>query len=205
MKKVWFVLAAFVAMLAISLPGAFARTDTGAAPAAVPGISKTSITIGGTFPLTGPVSSVRAHPDGHGGLLQLGEPAQGDRQKLGVYGRKIDLQVLDDAYNPANTVQLTNQLILQDKVFAIVGTLGTEPNIPIRPFLNQRKIPQILVSTGASYWGLQYKEFPWTSGWQPDYIATGSRTGAGSPRTHRTRRSRCSSRTTTTGRTTSRA
>ena len=70
-------------------------------------------------------------------------------------------------------MQLTNQLILQDKVFAIVGTLGTEPNIPIRPILNQRKIPQILVSTGASYWGLQYKQFPWTSGWQPDYIAEG--------------------------------
>jgi branched-chain amino acid transport system substrate-binding protein len=63
--------------------------------------------------------------------------------------------------------------VLQDKVFAIVGTLGTEPNIPIRPILNQRKVPQIFVSTGASYWGLQYKQYPWTTGWQPDYIAEG--------------------------------
>jgi branched-chain amino acid transport system substrate-binding protein len=70
-------------------------------------------------------------------------------------------------------VQLTNQLILQDKVFAIVGSLGTEHNQAIRPILNQRKIPQIFIATGASYWGLQYKDFPWTIGWQPDYIAEG--------------------------------
>jgi branched-chain amino acid transport system substrate-binding protein len=58
-------------------------------------------------------------------------------------------------------------------VFAIVGTLGTEDNQAVRPFLNQRKVPQILVSTGASFWGLQYRQFPWTIGWQPDYIAEG--------------------------------
>jgi len=43
----------------------------------------------------------------------------------------------------------------------------------VRPYLNQRKVPQVLVSTGASYWGTQYKEYPWTIGWQPDYIAEG--------------------------------
>jgi branched-chain amino acid transport system substrate-binding protein len=70
-------------------------------------------------------------------------------------------------------VQLTNKLILEDKIFANVGSLGTEPNLAIRPLLNQRKIPHILVSTGASYWGLQYKQYPWTIGWQTDYIAEG--------------------------------
>jgi branched-chain amino acid transport system substrate-binding protein len=172
MKKVWFVLAAFVAMLAISLPGAFARTDTAAAPAAVPGISRTSITIGGSFPLSGPVSSYAPIARGMEAYFKWANQRRGTDKKLGVYGRKIDFKILDDAYNPANTVQTTNQLVLQDKVFAIVGTLGTEPNLAIRPFLNQRKVPQILVSTGASYFGLQYKEFPWTIGWQPDYIAT---------------------------------
>ena len=172
MKKVWFVPAAFVAMLAISLPGAFARTDTGAAPAAVPGISRTSITIGGSFPLSGPVSSYAPIARGMEAYFKWANQRRGTDKKLGVYGRKIDFKILDDAYNPANTVQTTNQLVLQDKVFAIVGTLGTEPNLAIRPFLNQRKVPQILVSTGASYFGLQYKEFPWTIGWQPDYIAT---------------------------------
>ncbi|MEX0850331.1 MAG: ABC transporter substrate-binding protein, partial [Gaiellaceae bacterium] len=50
---------------------------------------------------------------------------------------------------------------------------GTEHNLAVRPYLNQQKVPQTLVSTGASYWGLQHKEYPWTIGWQPDYIAEG--------------------------------
>ncbi len=93
--------------------------------------------------------------------------------KRGVYGRQIDFKYLDDQYNPAQTVQLTNQLILGDGVFAIVGSLGTEHNQAIRPILNQRKIPQLFIATGASYWGTQTKEFPYTLGWQPDYIAEG--------------------------------
>jgi branched-chain amino acid transport system substrate-binding protein len=85
--------------------------------------------------------------------------------------------VYDDGYNPAQTVQLTNKLILEDKVFAIVGSLGTEHNQAIRPLLNQRKIPQILVSTGASTWGAQHAQFPWTIGWQPSYITEGKAYG----------------------------
>ena len=174
MKKVLFLLAALGLVAAISLPGAFARHHTCVGVGgAVPGITKNTITIGGTFPLTGPASLYAPIPKGMDAYFKWANQRKGADGKLGVYGRKIVWKYYDDAYNPANTVQLTNQLILQDKVFAIVGTLGTEPNIPIRPILNQRKIPQILVSTGASYWGLQYKQFPWTSGWQPDYIAEG--------------------------------
>jgi branched-chain amino acid transport system substrate-binding protein len=172
-KKVWFVPAALLATLAISLPGAFARTDTAAAPAAAPGVTKTSIKIGGTFPLTGPASLYAPIPKGMAAYFSWVNSRRGPDKKRGVYGRQIVWKYYDDGYNPANTVQLTNKLVLEDGVFAIVGSLGTEPNLPIRPLLNQRKVPQILVSTGASYWGLQYKEFPWTSGWQPDYIAEG--------------------------------
>ncbi|HKY12977.1 MAG TPA: ABC transporter substrate-binding protein, partial [Gaiellaceae bacterium] len=91
----------------------------------------------------------------------------------GIYGRQIVWKYYDDAYNPAQTVQLTNKLILEDKVFATVGSLGTEPILASRPVQNARKVPQVLVSTGASYWGLHYKQFPWTSGWQTDYVAEG--------------------------------
>jgi branched-chain amino acid transport system substrate-binding protein len=165
--------AALFATLAISLPGAFARTETAAAPAAAPGVTSSSITIGGTFPLSGPASLYAPIPKGMAAYFGWVNSRKGADGKRGVYGRQIVWKYYDDGYNPANTVQLTNKLVLEDHVFAIVGSLGTEPNLPIRPLLNQRKIPQILVSTGASYWGLQYKEFPWTSGWQPDYIAEG--------------------------------
>ena len=173
MKRLLFVPAAVALALAVSLPGAFARTDSAATPAAAPGVSRASITIGGTFPLSGPASLYAPIPRGMAAYFNYINARRGADGKRGIYGRQIVWKYYDDEYNPAKTVQFHNQLVLQDKVFAIVGTLGTEPNIPIRPLLNQRKVPHILVSTGASYWGLQYRQFPWTIGWQPDYIAEG--------------------------------
>ena len=68
-------------------------------------------------------------------------------------------------------MQLQRRLVEQDKVFAVVGTLGTEVNEAVRPYLNAQKVPHVLVSTGASEFGKVDKENPWTMGWQPDYIA----------------------------------
>jgi branched-chain amino acid transport system substrate-binding protein len=175
MKKalVAFALTA-TAALAISVSGVFAQTRT---DAATPGVTKSLITIGGTFPLTGPASLYAPIPKGMAIYFSYINRRLGADHKRGVYGRQIQWKYYDDQYNPSQTVQLTNQLILSDNVFAIVGSLGTEHNQAIRPILNQRKIPQILVSTGASYWGLQAKEFPYTMGWQPDYIAEGKAYG----------------------------
>ena len=88
-------------------------------------------------------------------------------------GGRSTSSTCDDGYNPANTVQLTRQLVEQTKVFAIVGSLGTEPNLAIRPYLNAAKVPQMLVATGATTWGRDWKKFPWTTGWQPDYELEG--------------------------------
>jgi branched-chain amino acid transport system substrate-binding protein len=166
-------LAAVLAALAVSIPGAFGRTQITASPAATPGVTSTSITIGGTFPLSGPASLYAPIPRGMEAYFNWINTRKGPDGKIGIRGRKIIWKYYDDGYNPAQTVQLTNKLVLEDKVFAVVGSLGTEHNQAIRPFLNARKIPQVLIATGASYWGLQYKQFPWTMGWQPDYIAEG--------------------------------
>jgi branched-chain amino acid transport system substrate-binding protein len=170
MKRVLLVTLVLGAALTVALPGAFARTE---ATQATPGITSKSIKIGGTFPYSGPVSSYSPIPEGMKTYFRFINARKGPDGKRGIYGRKIDFKTYDDAYNPGQTVQLTNKLVLEDKVFAVVGSLGTEQNLAIRPFLNQRKVPQVLVSTGASYWGTQYKQFPWTSGWQTDYIAEG--------------------------------
>ena len=118
---------------------------------------------------------VCADPARDEGVLQLRQrpPAEAGRQARRGVGRQIVWKYYDDGYNPANTAQLTRRLVEQDKVFATVGQLGTEPILAARAYLNQQKVPQTLVSTGASYWGLQGKEYPWTIGWQPDYIAEG--------------------------------
>jgi branched-chain amino acid transport system substrate-binding protein len=141
--------------------------------AATPGVTKSAIVIGGSFPLSGPVSGYAPIARGMEAYFNYINARKGKDGKRGVGGRNIVWKYYDDAYNPATAVQLANKLVLEDKVFAIVGTLGTENNQAIRPFLNQRKVPQLLVSTGASYWGLQYKQWPWTMGWQPDYISEG--------------------------------
>jgi branched-chain amino acid transport system substrate-binding protein len=174
-RRLLFALAALVvAALAMTLPGAFARTEAGLGATATPGVTKSSIVIGGTFPLTGAAASLYAPiPRGMAAYFKYVNSRKGPDGKKGVFGRKIVWKYYDDGYNPAQTVQQTNKLVLQDKIFADVGSLGTEHNLAIRGMLNQRKIPQLLIATGASYWGLQAKQYPWTIGWQPDYIAEG--------------------------------
>jgi branched-chain amino acid transport system substrate-binding protein len=156
-----------VAALALTVPGALGSAEQ------TPGVTAKSIVIGGTFPLTGPAAAYAPIPLGMKAYFSYINARRGPDGKRGVMGRQLVWKYYDDGYNPANTVQLTRKLVEEDKVFATVGQLGTEHNLAVRPYLNQRKVPQALVSTGASYWGLQYKEFPWTTGWQPDYIAEG--------------------------------
>ena len=129
---------------------------------------------------------------------------KGPDGKKGVYGRKIVWKYYDDGYNPSNTVQFTHKLVEEDKVFAIAGSLGTEPNLAMRPLPERPESAAAPVSTGAAEFGARTGEqYPWTIGWQPDYIAEGRIYGSGSLRMRRTRRSPSSTRTTTTGRTTS--
>jgi len=82
---------------------------------------------------------------------------------------------LDDQYNPAETVPDVQKLVQQDHVFAIVGSLGTAPGLATWGYLNQNKVPQVLLATGDAYWGncvhhaCSGSTKPWTIGWQPDY------------------------------------
>src|ERR687886_104278 len=173
MRRRFFLLAALAVAAAVSAQSASTMTKVSASSSATPGVTKTQIVIGGTFPLTGIASLYAPIPRGMDAYFNYVNNTKGPDGKKGIRGRKIVWKFYDDAYNPAQTVQLTNKLILDDKIFADVGSLGTEPTQAARPILNERKIPQIFVATGASYWGLQYKQFPWTIGWQPDYIAEG--------------------------------
>ncbi|HEY8644848.1 MAG TPA: ABC transporter substrate-binding protein, partial [Gaiellaceae bacterium] len=79
-----------------------------------------------------------------------------------------------DGYNPANTVQITHKYVEQDHAFALVGGLGTEPQTAVRQYLNDNKVPQLFVSTGATTFDRDWGIYPWTIGWQPDYEAEGS-------------------------------
>lgn len=151
--------AAGIATLAAFALGALAATPVRAED----GITPTEILLGGTFPFSGPASAYGAVGKGAAAYFQY------VNDHGGVNGRKITFKYLDDGYSPPQTVQLTRQLVEDDKVFAIFGSLGTGPNTAIRPYLNQHKVPQIFISTGASKWGNESAQYPWTIGWEPDY------------------------------------
>jgi branched-chain amino acid transport system substrate-binding protein len=163
-------LAAAVAAALALVPLAIPATGTGAS---TPGVTANLVTIGGTYPLTGPAALYAPIPAAMKAYFAYVNARKGPDGRRGVFGRQIKFVYLDDGYNPANTVQLTRQLVEQTKVFAIVGTLGTEPNLAIRPYLNAQKVPQLLVATGATTWGRDWKQYPWTTGWQPDYELEG--------------------------------
>ena len=167
MRKLMVSAFVLVAALAFTVSGALGGAEQ------TPGVTAKKIVIGGTFPLTGPVAGYAPIATGIKTYFSYINARRGPDGKRGIMGRQVEFKIYDDGYNPANTVQLTRKMVEEDKVFAIVGQLGTEPVLAVRPYLNQQRVPQSLVSTGASYWGLQYKEFPWTIGWQQDYIAEG--------------------------------
>lgn len=163
MRRVVLIALAVAAALGVSAASATAET----------GITPTAVTIGGTFPLTGPASGYAPIPSGMKAYFSYINSRRGPDGKRGVNGRQIVFKYYDDGYNPANTVQLTRKLVESDKVFAIVGQLGTEVCLSVRPYLNQAKVPQVLVSTGATEFGTEGAQYPWTIGWQPDYVAEG--------------------------------
>jgi branched-chain amino acid transport system substrate-binding protein len=146
-----------------AIVGGIAVTAAFGAHRATPGISATTITIGGTFPLTGPASLYKTIP--------AAEKAYFDyvNDHGGVNGRKINFEILDDSYDPSKTVPAAQQLVEKDGVFAVFGSLGTAPALATWGYLNSKKVPQVLVATGDSYWGFSKKKYPWTMGWQPDY------------------------------------
>jgi branched-chain amino acid transport system substrate-binding protein len=152
---------ALAAALAVALPVALAGS------AADPGVSSSTILIGGTSPLTGPAAAYAS--------VARGAKAYFDSVNAtgGVAGRKIDYRIVDDAYNPALTVQDVRRLVEQDKVFAIFNTLGTESNLAVRDYLNQVGVPQLFVASGATTWGRDAAKYPWTIGFQPSYSAEG--------------------------------
>jgi branched-chain amino acid transport system substrate-binding protein len=127
-----------------------------------PGVTDTEIKIGQTMPYSGPASAY--------GVIGRTELAYFKmiNEQGGVNGRKINLISLDDGYSPPKTVEQVRRLVEHEQVSFLFNTLGTPTNSAIRQYLNDNKIPQLFVATGAAKWN-DPKHFPWTMGWQPNY------------------------------------
>jgi branched-chain amino acid transport system substrate-binding protein len=127
-----------------------------------PGVTDSEIKIGQTMPYSGPASAYGAIGRGEAAFFKM------INEQGGVNGRKINLVSVDDSYSPPKTVEQIRKLVEQDQVAFIFNSLGTPSNSAIREYLNDNKVPQLFVSTGASKFG-DYQHYPWTMGWQPNY------------------------------------
>jgi branched-chain amino acid transport system substrate-binding protein len=141
---------------------------TVASGAGTPGVTSNQVLIGGTTPLSGPASAYQSIAKGAAAYFRYVN-AHG-----GVNKRQIKYVYKDDGYDPSKTLDATRELVQQDKVFAIFDSFGTEQNLATRSYLNALKIPQLFVASGATTFGRDYKQYPWTIGYQPNYRAEGT-------------------------------
>ena len=155
-------------LLALGCVCAVAAAAALGAATADPGISDTEILIGGTAPISGEASSAAAVAKGADAFFKW------TNSHGGVNGRSITYRYLDDGYDPSRTVQVVRQLVQQDQVFALFNTLGTSNNLAVRDFLNQSQVPQLFVASGATTWGADAKQYPWTIGYIPSYKLEGT-------------------------------
>ena len=148
MKTTLFGLAALTAALA--LPAAAEKKYS-------PGASDTEIKIGNTSPYSGPASAF--------GTIARAQAAYFAKINAegGIHGRKIKFISLDDAYNPAKTVEQVRRLVEYERVLLIFNPQGTPTNSAIQKYLNQNKVPQLFVAAGDAKFG-DWKHYPWTMG-----------------------------------------
>jgi branched-chain amino acid transport system substrate-binding protein len=134
---------------------------------ATPGVTPTQITLGGTVPLSGPAAAYASVGRGADAYFKY------VNSKGGVFGRKIVFKYEDDEFDVAKTVLLTRQLVEQDNVLAIFDSVGTEHALAVRPYLNDRKVPQLFVGSGVSKLASEHKKYPWSMGYLPSFAGEG--------------------------------
>ncbi|MEV6814561.1 ABC transporter substrate-binding protein [Micromonospora sp. NPDC051296] len=158
---------AIATTLTLLVGSAACGSDEGSGRGPVPGVTDTEIVVGTHMPLTGPASA---------GYSKIAPATKAYFDYVnangGVHGRKISYKIMDDGYNPANTQQVVRQLVLQDKVFAILNGLGTPTHTGVLDFLHSNRVPDLFVASGSRSWD-QPDRYPATFGFNPDYTVEG--------------------------------
>ncbi len=137
------------------------------------GLTDTSISLGGTYPLSGPAAAYASIPVGIDTWFQYLNDTDGGITAGDGVTREIEWNYLDDGYQPPKSLENVRSLIEQDGVWLVLNPLGTPPNLAIRDYMNEAEVPQLFVATGAATWGRDIEQYPWTIGYQPDYESEG--------------------------------
>jgi branched-chain amino acid transport system substrate-binding protein len=157
MRNGIFRLAAATALV-IALPAASAyaqkKYDTGA--------TDTEIKIGQTVPFSGPASAYAGIGKTQAAYLKM------INDQGGINGRKLNLIQYDDAYSPPKAVEQVRKLVEGDEVLFTFQIIGTPSNAAVQKYLNGKKVPQLLASSGASRFS-DPQSAPWTIAFNPNY------------------------------------
>jgi branched-chain amino acid transport system substrate-binding protein len=136
----------------------------------VPGISDTEILLGAEAILSGTFGAVYATvPKATAAYFDYINDTQG-----GVCGRKIVYRLEDNFDDPAKAVEAARKLVEQEKVFAMVGSLGDGPHPGSWEYLNEKGVPDILVTAGGHRFGSDPQGHPWTVQMIPSYTVEGA-------------------------------
>jgi len=129
------------------------------------GVTDDSIKIGTTLSVTGSLATA--------GTIRYGMQAYIDsvNDEGGIDGRKIDLVVRDDGYDPTKAATNVNELVNNEKVFALFGQLGTANILAVQPDLEENCVPNLLVQSGAPV--LVEPDNYWTLSQYPSYALEG--------------------------------
>jgi len=152
---------------AYALLAAVLGLAAGPVAAETPGITDTEIKIGQNAPFSGPASVYGQISTAETDYFKM------INEQGGIYGRKIVHIALDDAYSPPKSVEVVRRLIEEEQVAIMFQTLGTAPNTAIRKYINQKKVPDIWLGSGASVFVSNIKDFPWSIPFQPSYRLEG--------------------------------
>ena len=150
----------------VALPLAIGLVAAAPALAQTPGVTASEIKVGNINPYSGPASAYGTIGKSIGAYFKM------VNDQGGINGRKINYITYDDGYSPPRAVEMARRLVEQDQVAFIFQSLGTPSNSAIHKYMNQSKVPQLFVATGATKWN-DPKNFPWTMGWQPSYQTEG--------------------------------
>lgn len=140
---------------------------TRAQGAGTPGVTDSEIKIGSTLPLSGPAAGYGAVGKAMSAWFDLVN-AEG-----GVNGRKLKLVLTDDGYSPPKTLEQVRRLVEREQVAFIAGQIGSSTGLAARSYLNNAKVPQLFVTSGAATWLEDAAKFPWSMGWLPLYTDEG--------------------------------
>ena len=130
------------------------------------GVTDSEIKIGNVVPYTGLFKEYGATARAEAAYFQM------INDRGGIHGRRINFISLDSESDTGKSADLARKLVAQEGVLLIFSMFGTESNLAIRPYMNEKKVPQLFIQSSSAVFD-DPSHFPWTMGFFATYRTEG--------------------------------